>query len=241
MFEEWAEGRKKQLTRDLDQGIKLVNAISGTTDIRNIMEKRGYSAKEHALGLEMLTGLLCYKRPWPEKIKSELAIFNELMSELNAWARKNLPIGATALKRFYPEQGEHIFAHLLNKTRKFKRNLDKIMMGKVKNYVDTVQALREGSDPKRTESREADLAAVKILEERNMAGPELEAHLLKRIDQAFHLTSSSEFRYNREESEAYLALAQEFHLWLMDWRQTARSAITNRRHLISLGLAKPRK
>jgi len=231
MEKKWTKGLKQQLVRDIEQGTKLINAISGLSDIRNIMVKHGYSAEEHELGLRMLAGLLCFERPWPETEKSFLPVFKEIVSEVNDWGKKNLMRGRTALDRDHSEQGGYLFDGLDIQS-------GMAMMAALRQFFERGRTLRQGSDPKREESREADRAAVEVLESRNIAGPEVEEYLLKRIDEAFALSSSHLKKLDRDKSEAYLDLAGRFHLWLRDWRQTARSVITNRRHLISLGLAK---
>lgn len=233
METEWNKALKQQFQRDLDKGVKLLNGIGGSEDIREIMVEHGYSSAEHALGLKMLTELLCFERPWQELGRSRQSIFKVIMEELRAWSRKNLPRGRAALERYHPEQGRYIF-------RALKWDDEKAGMRAVLKYHNRVKSLRQGSDPLREESRAADRAAVELLESRQLAGPEVEEYLQGRIDEAFQL-SSSESGMNKEAQAAFLALVRKFHLWLRDWRQTARSVLTNRRHLIVLGLARLRK
>lgn len=116
-------------------------------------------------------------------------------------------------------------------------------MGAVANVriiLDRVTALREGTDPDRGGTREADRAAAAVLAQRNIVSAESGRRLRGLVETA---TAAAPLPVDlpTERTDEYQAAARALIAWLGDWRETARAVVTRRDYLIRLGLASPRK
>lgn len=224
-----------QLKRDIMNGTPFMFALSHSKPIRLIMRERGYTMEEHRLGWRMLFQLMSHRRPWDEDDGMSAAL-KEVVAEVDRWDNSSFAYARAALEHHFPEQAAYIFKDL-----RAKYGAQSILV--VKTFLERVKILREGLDPHREASREADLAAARLLEERNIVDPEIEARLNELIERSMDLSPEPEEEADpfAMDEAAYLELADTFHAWLKDWRQTARAAIKNRNHLIRLGLTRPRK
>ncbi len=193
----------------------------------------GYTAAEHKLGWSTALDLLGYKPGLELPDVGPLSQSNAI-AELDQWDGPNFTRSRAALERLHPRQARYIFEGLQATT-------GAAAVGSVKTYKDRVIALREGTDPDRDDSREADREAVKTLEQRNIFNSEIGAHLSELIAEATKLAPSTEVQEDTTRDEAYQRKAHEFHAWLTDWRETARAVVTRRDYLIKLGLSRRRR
>jgi len=220
-----------QIKRDILNGTPFMITMSHSSPIRYIMKERGYTDEEHATGWNMLYRLMSNRRPWDEVYNG----LKEVVAELDRWDNSNFAYARAALEHHFPEQAEYIFKEL-----RAKYGARSLLV--IKTFLERIRTLREGLDPHREEGREADRAAVRLLEARNIVGPEIERRLDELIERSMNLPSEPDGDENpfAMDEAAYQELAVAFHAWLKDWRRTARAAIRNRSYLIRLGLTKPR-
>jgi len=222
-----------QIERLYNRVFKFLKGVATTRDICVKLAARGYDPEQHQEALDLLNRLLQVKRSWflGDLGKERRRAAMEAICE---WTSKNLPISEAALEHKHPPQGEHLFHSNLPKKMRADRYFE------MKIHLERLKALREGSDPARADSREEDRAAVATLEARGLAGPEVESRLAGLLEQA---TLSAEDRQGRTEEEdgRYMEAALALRDWFKDWSEAARRLIKDRRHLIRLGLAAPRR
>jgi len=222
------------IKRDIKKGYPFCSTLSMSEAIRNVLAERGYTPVVHRQGWTLLYQLMSHERPWvPEPALT--ATPQELaMAELDALDNEYFAYARACIDPRYPEQARYLFKNL-------KVGTGPEAVTNVMAYVERIQAMRDGTNPRREALREADRAAVLLLEERKVAGPEIEARLLALCEQVMAIEpAGAPDPYRLDEAE-YQALAREFHIWLKDWRETARVAFKSRRVLIRLGLARLRK
>lgn len=203
---QWTPIMKKQIKRDLVQGVPFITVMSAGGDIRWEMEQQGYSESEHQLGLDLLFKLMAQGFPWESRRNRSYDMSKKaLKDELNAYHRRIMTRGKTIITHRHPEQLDFLFRDLTSR-------LSYSGYMEVNVWLIRLNTLREGTDPRREALRESDRAAVATLEERGLAGEELERRM-KRCFEDFLDTASSEGGVGRSGSgEAqYLEWAQRFH------------------------------
>lgn len=226
-----------QIKSDIMKALPFMLTMSQSRPIRNILLKRGYTRAEHHHGWRMLFQLMCHQHPWSEHLVEAPSPQHEALAELDRWDNQNFRFARAALEHHYPDQAAYVFKEL-------EIQYGPQSMPAIRTFLERVRTLREGLDPYREAHREADLAAVLLLEARNIVGPEIEQRLNRLIALSLELPSEPEEEEHDPramDEAAYQELARAFRAWLRDWRNTARAAIGNRRYLISLGLSKSRK
>ena len=106
----------------------------------------------------------------------------------------------------------------------------------MQTFLDRYAALRDGTDPARADSREADKAAA-TLESRNIITPTIEQQLRELIDV---VKSGNSAGSGATSEESLQGAAMTFAQWFQDWRTTASVGITRRDFRIMLGISRRR-
>jgi len=223
-----------EINRDIKKGTPFMITMSRSLPIRTIMSYRGYTNLVHRKGWKLLYRLMSHQRPWIPGQDLPPTPQQEAMNELDRLDNEYFAFARACIERRFTEQARYIFKNL-----RAVSGPEALLM--VKAYVERLQALRDGTAPYREDTREADQEAVKLLEERYVAGEEIEARLLELVEQAMALPEIPNRDPQAMDEATYQELAYEFHIWLDDWRTTTRAAIKDRRYLIQLGLAKARR
>lgn len=223
---EWTRAIKRRIERDLEQGCKFLHAMSCLVDVRLSMEAYGYTHQVHLQGQQLFCELLFCRQPWEVGTLSRPQL--EALAELSRWADEKLGLIRSTLETRHPGPAKFIFSSYVD--------LGKHPPYAILAFLDRCQSLRNGTARGREASREADRAAVELLEARNLLNDELEARLRALVAQAQEIARLEIPEGMEIEDGAYLEKADRFHVWLKDWRTTTRTAIENRRHLSRLGL-----
>jgi hypothetical protein len=196
------------------------------------MVSLGYSEAEHEKGWELALPVLGYNPKAPSPGAGTPSAQSEAISEIDQWDEPNFARAGAALNHLHPDQHEYIFGDGLQPAQGVGA------IASVETFVNRVVALRDGTDPDREATRDADKEAVATLERRNIFNAEIEAHLKALLATAKAVTLPVDT--SRESDPAFQAAAKKFDAWLNDWRETARTSVKRRDYLIRLGLAKRR-
>jgi len=224
----WTTAMKRRIERNNERGLRFLQAMSNLVAARLLMEARGYTPEVHRRGFELFFDLISSRQPWEEDLR--LPSQEAAIAAISQWAEENLGPIRTTLANLYREQEKYVFYR--------SELLESHATLIVRAILERIETLREGTDPYREESREADRAAIELLETRNLLDRAQEGRLKAQLEKAFEpdLDDTNLPEGMETDDESYLAKAERFHAWLKDWRDTARSVIKNRRHLIRLGL-----
>lgn len=223
------EPNKRQIGIDLERGQKLLSTASLVPRIRSLLEARGYTIEEHLDGWRMHLYLTGLNQPWADTTTPFLIM--EAMDALDQWDNLHFGLAHAALDLRYPSQSAYLFENIAAKEG--SRSLEGVHA-----FVERYRSLKDGTDPNREESRVADGEAMALLERRGIIDGIIEERLRGLIEEA---TSLAPPLRDFQEEAAYKEMARLYHIWLEDWRATARLCVTKRRDLIRLGLAKTRR
>jgi len=226
-----------QVRSDIMMGTPFIFTVTHSKSIRNILTERGYTDAVHRHGVDMLARLVGNQRRWSDPLDESPTPQREALDELDRWDNRNFAYAQAALEHHYPEQADYVFKEL-----RARYGIQSMLV--IRIFLERIRNLREGLDPYREESREADRAAVRLLEERNILSAEVERRLAELIELSvtdIPLDPEADPDPLALDEEAFQELARDFRSWIRDWRKTARTAIKDRRYLIRLGLSKPRK
>jgi hypothetical protein len=221
-----AELGQREIERMVERGGRFLRAVGTRPAIMRDLLAVGYDLEEHHAGWGLFLALCGYDLGAPAEVSRPEA--QAAMEQLDSWDGPAFARARAALGRHFPEQAAHIFAGL-------DAQSGVASVAACKRFLDRVQELREGSDPARAATREADRQAVARLEQRRALTPEIEQRLRALLAQAMQLTELPAVDVAREREVQ--SAAQRFKAWLEDWRATAAATIARRDHLISLGLA----
>lgn len=233
---EWTPALRQRTERDISRGLKFLRAASSSLPIRRSLARWGYTREIHGQGFELLVELIGYKQPWDLEPHEPPAPQRSALAALEEWCQKGLKPARIAIEHLHPEQGRYLFA-----------SWPKVRGGysflKVQLFLERLRLLDLGLDPYRGGSREADRLVRKTLEERDILSEEEESRLRALLAGLTGLPTEvveepEPFDGFLGDDEGYLELAGRFHAWITAWRETARAVISDRRHLIRLGLVK---
>lgn len=227
---------RQVLRRDLERGEPLLRILSFDADARVAMMMRGYSDEEHARGWRLYLHLIGFGH----HLRTEEALISleqeQARKELNEWMAQNYERAMAAVECRHPVQAKFLFREALPDLKQSDLMVLDIL-------IKNAGILRQGSDPERADSREADREAIRILEQRLILGPEREARLREKLNAIINPPwKTEEIQAEEDRSRAlYLEKAREFHGWLKEWRTTARACIGNRNLLVKMGVAQNRR
>jgi len=180
MFTEPFTITEEVINRDIKKGLPFCWTMSKSEALRSILAKRGYTHEEHNKGWMLICQLMSRRRPWIPESDLVATPQAQAMAELDALDNKYFAYVRACVEPRYPAQAGYIFENL-----NFGTGPEALVS--LKAMVERTQTLRDGTDPHREETREADQAAVLLMEDRNVAGPEIEARLLALIEQAMEV------------------------------------------------------
>ncbi|MBI2391018.1 MAG: hypothetical protein HYV09_15610 [Deltaproteobacteria bacterium] len=191
--------------------------------IRAALQRVGYGAEDYNEGWRLLTESCGFFDDVEAPMKDEAA---EAVKELDAWDEGGFRRARAALARLHPEQHDFVFRGGLKPSQGLPA-----VMG-VMTFLDRLDELEKS--PERKSTRKADQAAVATLAKRGIDDKER-----KRLRALVDLIQSSPDLLDggdkREEKKQAALL--KLRAWFEDWSSTARTVITRRDQLISLGLA----
>jgi hypothetical protein len=156
------------------------------------------------------------------------------LTEIDRFDEPAFRRSTAALHRLHPEQYAYIFGDGLS------AKTGPESLGSVQVFLDRYAALRDGTDPSRVNSRDADKAAAATLESRNIVTPQIEEHLRGLIAVVKQAAPPRAPAAISASEESLQAAAREFDEWLRDWRTTASVGIFRRDYRIMLGVSRRR-
>jgi hypothetical protein len=222
---------RRTAQRNLVRGTKFLGTLSRVSDVRALLEQgAGYSEQDHELGWSLLLTALGYIRKGMAAPAGAAVTQQAALIELDEWDGVNFERTRATLKFTFPEQHDYVFQGLTAAT-----GVDAI--GTVQTFVERVAALRDGTDPERESTREADAAAAARLAERKIFDPQIQAHLESLLTQAKRLAPLPIVAPTAEELQN---AADELHVWLSDWMGQARVFVRRGDYQLRLGLSAPR-
>lgn len=215
---------------------KLLNAIGAVPEIRTLMFQGGMTDEEIVEGGRLLVA--CWgDLPAPERDKDTEAAKRQraATAELDQWDEPNFARYGATLQRHYPSVGAYVFHELSASTG------SEAVAG-VATFLKRLNALEDGSDPARKDTKKDDKKAVDLLADRGLSQKE-RARLAALVEVALGPTSTlapapeHDKKRKAERTKALVALKD----WYEEWATTARSLIKKRVYLIRMGLANRKK
>ena len=196
----------------------------------------GYSDGEHRHGWDLYLKMLGYMGATAKAAPTLTKTTDQLsaLTEIDRFDEPAFRRSTAALHRLHPEQYAYIFGDGLS------AKTGPESLGSVQTFLDRYAALRDGTDPARANSRDADKAAAATLESRNIVTPQIEAHLRGLIEVVKQAAPPRAPAAISASEESLQAAAREFDEWLRDWRTTASVGVFRRDYRIMLGVSRRR-
>ncbi len=226
--------------REIDQlvawGGKFLRTASTKPDIMKLLLGLGYSEAEHREGWELYLKMLGYMGATATTAPISASTTEQLqaLTKIDRFDEPAFRRAKAALIRLHPEQHDYMFSDGLSP----KTGAES--MGSVQTFLDRYAALRDGTDAKRADKRDADQAAAKTLELRNIVNLEIEQQLRQLIEIVKRPAPLPVPIVATASEEALQESAKAFQSWLHDWRTTASAGITRRDYRIMLGISRRR-
>lgn len=213
------------------RSFQFLRAVGLYPEIMERLANAGYTPEIHKKGWDLLHLASGYSPDRPVRISES---HRDAVMALDAWDEPNYRRTKGALQHRFPSQYSYIFKDL-----SAERGAGALQG--VQTYLRRVEALRDGSDPERTETKAQDKDAFALLETRKILTPDTLKQLhawIKEAQEAPELPRETEAqkKSNQQASEAMVGLV----VWFDEWSEVARAEVNKRNHLISLGLAKRR-
>lgn len=211
----------------------FLSAVSADATIRAALARRGYTGNVHQQGwtlVDEVSGRI--SMPAPAGVSAGFSV-DDAVEEIDAWDEPNFTVARAALVARFPAQCEYVFANGLQPAR------GRASVLAVMTFLRRLDDL-ERSDA-RVATREQDHAALSTLSDRGI-GPAQRAHLaaLVAVVQRGEAPAAS-----TGQTAAPPAVRRnpklELYEWLREWSAVARVQVAQRKQLIALGLASPRK
>ena len=222
--------------KDTDQlvatGGKFLRAISVKPGLMHLMIGLGYSEAEHRRGWDFYLKMLGYIGA-AKMIATTIQDTDQAhaLTEIQQFDEPGFRRASAALNHLHPEQYTYVFGDGLSPKS------GPASVGSVQTFLDRYAALRDGTDPARADTREADQAAAATLEARNIVTPSIEQHLRELIDR---VKSGNSAGSGANSEESLQEATKTFAQWFQDWRTTASAGITRRDFRIMLGISRRR-
>ncbi len=141
-------------------GGKFLRAASTKPEIMQLMLGLGYSEEEHKEGWDLYLKMLGYRGAGATPAPVSMSTTEQLraLSQIDSFDEPAFRRTTAALGRLHPEQHRYFFGDgLAPKTGPES-------LGSVQTFLERYAALRDGTDPNRADTRDADHAAAKTLE-----------------------------------------------------------------------------
>ncbi|MBU54682.1 MAG: hypothetical protein CL920_38795 [Deltaproteobacteria bacterium] len=191
------------------------------------LREAGYREEEHQEAWKLLGALAAY--PTEQKIAQQ-EDRDEFLARLQEWNKKKLVLAKTTLKRRYPILYNFLFESMESKG-KFAHVIETRM------FLARIQTLEK--DP--SSNTEDSKAGLKLLYDRKIISKDSLKEVQGWIDIVETFPESPTQRSESDTTQERTRILFELDAWMEEWSQTAKIVVTNRNHLISLGLATRRK
>ena len=210
------------------RALPFLSGIATSDEVRKLMGEAGYTKAEHDHGAALLVSISDVKQV--QQAMSNGRAVAGAIEQVGRWSERGFARAHAALLRLHPEQHAFVFQNL-------EAGKGKEGVVAVRVFIDRLDELESGAA--RTETREADHAALETLAQRGIT--KVERTRLRDLT-TLALTTTDDIPVEQPEEKAKrLATLTELAAWFDDWATTARAVLIRRDHFIKLGLAKRRK
>lgn len=227
--------KTKLLPRDVDRaatrGGRFLRTLSTKPEVRAAMNALGYTDQAHRQGWDLYLRMSGYKGATRKVVVGSSTEERDALRKLDAYDEQAFARARSALEHLHPDACRYMFGGRLKAASGFKAILS------IKTFLDRYAAMRDGTDAARSGCREADAAAARTLEARNIVNPSIERDLRALLETATRLPVEPSAHVVTASEEAIEAATLEFMRWLKDWRTTAAEGVARRDHRIMLGVA----
>ena len=211
--------------RSLERALQFLRAYGTDSTIKAAVDSTGFTSADQKEGWSLV--LRAYATPSSQSFTPDAGPVGDAVKEVDAWQQLMFPRAHAALRRLHPEQDAFIFDNLTPGT-------GITCVPSVTMFLDRLDALE--SAPERKSTRKADHAAIATLAQRGVT-----AESRKHLHQLVKLIETSAApTLAAQGPDARTAALQSVYDWIQDWSECARGVITNRSHLIKMGIGKRR-
>lgn len=214
---------QRTLDRVPERVLALLMGIGSIAPVRAGLIQRGYTQQDHDYAFSRLARLTYLP---VDMMGTDTGATRQAVAMLDAWDEPHMAAIHATLRRLHPAQDAFVFDQLAPSQGAFA------VLG-VARLLDRLDALEtgQGRDPS---TRDADLAAIKTLENRGYTKAERQRlrELVAQATQIKPVAPDSSSERNK--------ILAELYYWYHDWAAQVRLVTTNRSHLIRLGLVRRR-
>ncbi|MEM1008800.1 MAG: hypothetical protein AAGJ35_07305 [Myxococcota bacterium] len=209
--------------------LRFLSGINANPSAAKMMEEFGYSEEIHEQGWKLMDvfGGRKLKFKWA---KEPALSFQDCVAKLDAFDEQAFQRTKGALYYAYRDQYDYIFENL-----KAARGIESIQT--VHTFLKRTDALANGSDPQRSNSREKDKAAVELLAKRKILTPEIREELETWLKGAKAMPNTETFPDAAARRKAREQALVELVAWFDEWSVVARNAVTVKKYRISMGIS----
>lgn len=239
------------LERLSERAFTFLSAVSNVPAVREKLAARGYTAAVHQQGwalVDEVSGRVSVAPAAPVERDEKV---DEALDEVDAWDETNLAVARAALQHRFTVQYDYLFANNLQAVR--GRGAVLAVMTFLRRLDDLEKS------PARAATRAQDHAALELLAQRGITAKE-RAHmatLVARVQQgvaaAAPVAQTDDAQASKRKGKAAEVTTPptsttptrlkkvELYVWFSEWSGVARAVIKQRKLLIRLGLASPRR
>jgi hypothetical protein len=205
------------------RALAFLRAVGTRPGIREALATVGFRREDHEEGWKLLSAACAWgERAAPYQNADDGAV-REATEAIATWLRVHIPRLRLGLERMHPDQAAYVFDGL----ERTPRRAALVQMGSLLSKLDALE-----TSPDRAGTREADAAALGILETRGLGRQERArlAALLERA-QSFVAKETAEVEPRGTELVA-------LHRWYVEWLAAARVAVKRGDYLRALGVGR---
>lgn len=219
----------KKLDRTPERVLRFLRSLNQWPALMQQLVLAGYSEEEHEYAWELLHQISAYRKPSRAVAEDQ----KQAVAQLDAWDEPNFRRASAALKYRYPDQHAFLFQDL-----KAEQG-DRAILS-VRTFLDRVEILEKGIDPRRKHTILDDQAAAALLHQRKILSKEILTTLREWLNAAQSLPDIDPLIQAEQHKAAQQQILTQLAIWYEEWSETARTLPLRRSYRISLGIAKRR-
>jgi hypothetical protein len=207
---------------------KFIYGITSNTSVWVALASAGMTKEHLDEGRTLLNGALLLP---PDERRPGVDAQRKALAEVDAWDEPNFRAYRATLRRHHPLAGSYIFHDLSAATGL------KAVTG-VQTFLNRVDALDQGNDPNRKDTKPEDRAAVDHLATRGLSKAE-RARLRALVNTALgegRDVPAAELEAQHAQAQARATSLLELRSWFDEWSSIAHAHVQKRSHLLSMGL-----
>jgi len=212
--------------RSLERALQFLRAVGTDPAIQAAMQLTGFTLADQKEGWTLV--LRAYAAPATPQFTADTRPVGDAVKEIDSWQSMVFARGHAALRRLHPEQDAFVFSSITQGS-----GIQSVPV--VAMVLDRLDALEHS--PERKSSRKADHAALETLSQRGLtsASRKNARQLVKLVE-----TSAPTVVMETPKADERTLALESVYEWVQDWSDCARNVISNRSHLIKLGIGKRR-